>query len=152
MSRNGVAKNLVAKNWIAVASAEHVRIGRSQGFMQVCHGKAAPLRRIQPGDGVVYYSPTSVFRSGDRLQSFTAIGVIGDGAPYQVEMEGLMPFRRDVDWRTAEEVPIKPLLGRLEFTTAKRNWGYQLRFGLFEISGHDMATIAAAMGVSLSLM
>ena len=48
------------KNWIAVASAEHVRIGRSQGFMQVCHGKAAPLRRIQPGDGVVYYSPTSV--------------------------------------------------------------------------------------------
>lgn len=33
------------KSWIAVASAEHVRSGRSQGFMQVCHGKAAPLRR-----------------------------------------------------------------------------------------------------------
>jgi hypothetical protein len=26
--------------------------------MQVCHGKAAPLRRVQPGDRVVYYSPT----------------------------------------------------------------------------------------------
>jgi hypothetical protein len=145
MSRNGVAKN-----WVAVASAEHVRIGRSKGFMQVCHGKAAPLRRIQPGDAVVYYSPTSVFRSKDQLQSFTAIGVVRDGSPYQADMEGFSPFRRDVDWRTAEEALIKPLLGRLEFTAAKRNWGYQLRFGLFEISEHDMTAIAAAMGTSLS--
>jgi hypothetical protein len=138
----------MTRNWVAVASAEHVRVGRSKGFMQVCHGKAAPLRRIQPGDGVVYYSPTSVFRSKDRLQSFTAIGVVRDGSPYQAEMEGFSPLRRDIDWRKAEEVPIKPLLGRLQFTTAKPNWGSQLRFGLFEIS--DMATIAAAKGTSLS--
>jgi hypothetical protein len=118
--------------------------------MQVCHGKAAPLKRIQPGDGVVYYSPTSVFRGNDRLQSFTAIGVVRDGAPYQAEMEGFEPFRRDVDWHTATEVQIKPLVGRLQFTTAKRNWGYQLRFGLFEISAPDMAVIAEAMGVALS--
>jgi hypothetical protein len=26
------------------------------------------------------------------------------------------------------------------------NWGFQLRFGLFEISAQDMAMIAAAMG------
>ena len=140
----------MSRNWVAVASAEHVRIGRSKGFMQVCHGKAAPLRRIQPGDGVVYYSPTSVFRSKDQLQSFTAIGVISDGSPYQAEMEGFSPFRRDVNWCAAEDAPIKPLVERLEFTAAKRNWGYQLRFGLFEISEHDIAMIAAAMGASLS--
>jgi len=46
------------QNWIAVASAEHVRRGQSEGFMQVCHGKAAPLRRVRPGNRVVYYSPT----------------------------------------------------------------------------------------------
>jgi len=61
---------------------------------------------------------------------------------------GFAPFRRDVDWRAAEEVPIKPLIGRLQFTTVKRNWGFQLRFGLFEISAHDMAMIAAAMDAS----
>jgi hypothetical protein len=38
------------KHWLAVASAEHVRRGQAEGFMQVCHGKAAPLKRIQPGD------------------------------------------------------------------------------------------------------
>ena len=46
--------------WLAVASAQHVRRGRTEGFMQVNHGKAAPLRRIRPGDGIVYYSPRTV--------------------------------------------------------------------------------------------
>jgi hypothetical protein len=29
--------------------------------MQVCHGKSAPLRRIQSGDRIVYYSPRQRF-------------------------------------------------------------------------------------------
>ena len=74
------------RNWIAVASADHVRRGRSGGFMQVCHGKAAPLRRVSPGDGVAYYSPTETFGGKDRLQAFTAIGVVAPGAPYQADM------------------------------------------------------------------
>jgi len=140
----------MSRNWVAVASAEHVRIGRSQGFMQVSHGKLAPLKRIHPGDAVVYYSPSNMLRGKDKLQCFTAIGVVKDGVPYQADMGGgFCPFRRDVSWRTAAEVPIKPLLGSLNFTTAGNNWGFQLRFGLFEISEPDMALIAAAMGASL---
>ena len=140
----------MSKNWIAVASAEHVRLGRKNGFMQVCHGKAAPLKRVHPGDGVVYYSPTAIFRGKDKLQSFTAIGVVKDGVPYEADMGGgFQPFRRDVDWCTAEEAPIKPLLDRLEFTSTVSNWGYRLRFGLFEICEHDMALIADAMGARL---
>jgi EVE domain len=141
----------MSRNWVAVASAEHVRIGRGQGFMQVSHGKAAPLRRVRPGDGIVYYSPTTVSRGKDKLQSFTAIGVVKEGEPYQADMGGgFCPFRRGVCWRTAAEVPIGPLLGSLMFTTAGSNWGFQLRFGLFGISEPDMALIAAAMGVSSS--
>jgi hypothetical protein len=35
--------------------------------MQVSHGKAAPLKRIKPGDRVVYYSPTVTLGArGDR--------------------------------------------------------------------------------------
>src|SRR4029077_10421440 len=74
----------MSKNWIAVASAEHVRLGRSNGVMQVSHGKSAPLRGIEPSDRVVFYSPTDAFRGKDKLQSFTAIGVVKEGAPYQV--------------------------------------------------------------------
>ena len=136
----------MARAWIAIACAEHVRIGRRAGFMQVCHGKAAPLRRISAGDRVVYYSPTVAFGSKDRLQHFTAIGVIGDGEPYRVEQEtGFAPWRRDVDWQPGEETPIRPLLGRLAFTQAGVNWGYQLRFGLFGIEEQDADMIAQAM-------
>jgi hypothetical protein len=118
--------------------------------MQVSHGKAAPLKRIHAGDRVVYYSPSEVLRGKDGLQSFTAIGVVKQGVPYQADMGGgFCAFRRDVDWRTAQETPIAPLLGSLQFTTAKRNWGFQLRFGLFEISEHDTALIAQVMGAAL---
>ncbi|ADV10890.1 EVE domain-containing protein [Mesorhizobium sp. WSM1497] len=136
--------------WIAVASAEHVRRGRTAGFMQVNHGKAAPLRRVKPGDGVVYYSPTTVLGEKDGLQAFTAIGIVREGEPYQGDMgAGFTPFRRDVAWAKAEEAPIKPLLDRLDFTVAKSNWGYQLRFGLFEIGDHDFRVIAEAMGAEM---
>jgi hypothetical protein len=109
----------MSKNWIAVASAEHVRLGRSQGFIQVSHGKAAPLHRIQPGDRVVFYSPTEAFRGKDRLRAFTAIGIVKEGEPHRAEMSGgFSPFRRDVAWQTAKKTPIEPL----EFTSDKRNW------------------------------
>jgi EVE domain len=140
----------MTKHWIAVASAEHVRRGRQAGFMQVNHGKAAPLRRVKPGDGIVYYSPSTMLGEKDGLQSFTAIGTVREGDPYQGEMGGgFMPFRRDVDWAKAKEALIKPLLEQLDFTKGKSNWGYQLRFGLFEIDEHDFRLIVEAMGAEI---
>jgi hypothetical protein len=136
--------------WLAVASAEHVRRGRSGGFMQVSHGKAVPLKRVKPGDRVVYYSPTVKLAGKDKLQAFTAVGTVQDGEPYVGDMgKGFRPYRRDVDWAKAEEAPIRPLLDRLEFTAGKPNWGYQLRFGLFAISAADFCLIAQAMGARL---
>lgn len=136
----------MARAWIAVASAEHVRIGRKAGFMQVCHGKAPPLRRIRPGDRVIYYSPTVTLGVKDRCQAFTAIGEARDGAPYQVEAEGgFRSWRRDVDWQPADETPIRPLIGLLTFTQLGTNWGYQLRFGVFGIDDEDADRIAQAM-------
>lgn len=135
----------MSRAFVAVASAEHVRRGRADGFMQVCHGKSGPLRRIDPGDRVVYYSPTETFGGRDRLQAFTAIGRIVPAAPYRFDMGGgFVPFRRDVAWWPARETPIRPLLPRLAFA-ADGNWGYRLRFGLFEIGEGDMDVIAEAM-------
>jgi EVE domain len=134
-------------HWIAVASAEHVRRGRTEGFMQVCHGKLGPLRRISAGDRVAYYSPTVTFGGDDRLQAFTAIGTVRAGGPYPHEMAGGgRVYRLDVAWDQAEEAPITPLLEAMDFTAGRRNWGYQLRFGLFGIGARDFHLIAAAMG------
>ncbi|MCB8823102.1 EVE domain-containing protein [Microvirga rosea] len=137
-------------SWLGVACAEHVRRGRSEGFMQLCHGKAAPLRRIQPGDTIIYYSPTNTFRGKDRLQSFTAIGRVIPGEPYPFEGAGdFRPYRRDVDWQAAAEASIEPLLDQLDLTRGQKNWGYQLRFGLLRLTDHDRDLIAAAMRATL---
>lgn len=120
--------------------------GRAGGFMQLCHGKAAPLRRLSPGDGIVYYSPTEAFRGPSGFSSFTALGDVKGGEPYRIDCgAGFVPHRRDVDWRQAGETPIRPLLDTLELTRGKRNWGYQLRFGLLEIGEADFDRIALAM-------
>ena len=141
----------MSKNWLAVASAEHVEIGRSAGFMQVSHGKASPLRRIQPGDRVVYYSPNRTYtpshsrRERDKLQAFTAIGTVKPGKPYQADMGfGFQPYRRDVVWHDADPTPLAELHTTLAFTQ-EANWGYRLRQGLVEISEADMTAIAEAM-------
>ena len=142
------------KNWVAVASADHVAVGRTAGFMQVCHGKVSPLKRVQPGDRIVYYSPNQHYsashaqRGKDRLQTFTAIGTVKEGKPYQADMGGgFQPFRRDVTWHEAEPVSLMLLLQKLALTQEK-NWGYRLRQGLVEISDADMTTIAEAMFVA----
>lgn len=137
-------------NWIAVACAEHVRLGVLQGFMQVNHGKLPPLRRIHAGDRVAYYSPSVVIRKADGLQSFTALGVAHQNEPYQVTMPdgNFHPYRRDVTWQAANEAPIRPLLDHLEFTRGIQNWGYQMRFGLFKVSAADMDLIARSMGAA----
>jgi hypothetical protein len=54
-----------------------------------------------------------------------------------------------VAWREAVEAPIHPLLEHLSFARGNKNWGYQLRFGLFEIPSQDLMLIAEAMGVTL---
>jgi EVE domain len=147
---------LERNNWIAVASAEHARRGRDactdtqSGFMQVCHGKRAPLARVQPGDRVAYYSPTVTMGGKDKLQCFVSIGIVQSTPPYAFDMGGgFVPYRRDVQYLAANETPIAPLLDDFEFVQDRQRWGYQFRFGLFKISDHDMRLIADAMQAPL---
>ena len=133
-------------NWVAVASAEHVAIGRAQGFMQVGHGKGAPLKRLHAGDRIAYYSPVRVFGTKDVCQAFTALGTVRDERVYQGRMaNGFEPWRKDVDWLEAHEAPIRALLDALSFTQGKANWGYALRLGLLKVTANDMTLIAQAM-------
>lgn len=139
------------RNWLAVASADHVAIGRRGGFMQVCHGKAAPLRRIQAGDRVIYYSPGQRYspshaaRERDRLKAFTAIGTVKQGEPYRADRgDGFLPYRRDVVWHASGQVMLDEVKDGLAFTR-EANWGYRLRQGLVEIGDADMTIIAEAM-------
>lgn len=136
------------KYWIGVVSRAHVKIGEAGSFCQLNHGKAAPVQRLSSGDWLIYYSPRTAYPDGEPVQSFTAIGRIRAGEPYQVTMEGgFTPTRRDVDYVPAKEAPIRPLLDELKFTAGKKSWGMIFRRGVFEITHDDFLMIAEAMNV-----
>jgi EVE domain len=143
------------QNWIAVASADHARKGRDEmtpGFMQVGHGKLAPLKRLRAGDLVTYYSPTITLNGKEKCQSFVSFGIVEPGEPYAFNMGGFIPYRRNVRYLEAVEAPIAPLLDAFEFVEDRRRWGYKFRFGLFSISDHDMALIAKMMQIDTKLL
>lgn len=122
------------------------------GFMQVGHGKLAPLKRLRAGDLVTYYSPTITLNSKEKCQSFVSFGIVEPGEPYAFDMGGFVPYRRNVRYLEAVETPITPLLDAFEFVEDRNRWGYKFRFGLFSISDHDMALIAKAMQVDAKLL
>jgi hypothetical protein len=140
---------MTQRNWIAVACADHARRGRDAGppgFMQVCHGKRAPLDRVAKGDRVTYYAPATAMRGSDRLQSFVSIGLVESATSYRFDMgDGFIPWRRDVLYVHAQDAPINPMLPQLDFVEDLRHWGYKFRFGLFSIGDDDMRRIAHAM-------
>ena len=144
------------RNWIAVASLEHALRGcsdRANGFMQVCHGKCAPLKRLRPGDRVVYYAPTRTMGGKDKVQAFVSAGLVLPGEPYPFDMGGgFVPHRRDVMYVAVQAAPIAPLLDAMDFVEDRQRWGYQFRFGLFEIGDADMRRILQAMRAPLDLL
>ena len=136
--------------WIAVASHEHVKKAIAGGFAQLCHGKAAPLRRLQAGDWLAYYSPTELFGEKAPYRWFTAIGTCKAGKPYQFAMgSDFTPWRRDIAYVTAQPAPIAPLIEQFSFVTNRKQWGLPFRRGFFEIPEADFQLIAQAMKANL---
>lgn len=132
--------------WIGVASKEHVKNGIKLGICQFCHGKQGPAKRLTRGDFVIYYSSKLTMEGQEPYQKFTAIGVVADDVPYQVDMGGgFHPFRRNINYFNGQEVDIKPLIHSLPFIKNKKSWGYAFRYGFFEIDQESFDIIASHM-------
>ena len=133
--------------WIGVISRAHAQLGVKGGFIQLNHGKKAPLQRLHAGDYIIIYSPRDAYPDGSVLQHFTSIGRIMTGDIYQVEMTpDFKPYRLDVEFIKCYETPIKPLIHSLSFIKNKTKWGAAFRFGHLKIPAQDFKIIADAMG------
>lgn len=131
--------------WAVTASADHAARGKAEQIVQANHGKEAPLRRMQPGDGVVIYSPRATFPDGPPLQAFTLIGRVASDQTFQHSVGGNLMWRRSVLWRDANWAPIQPLLAQLDLTRDLKSWGMAFRYGLTKLTRADFALIARAM-------
>ena len=136
--------------WIGTVSRSHVLRGVAGGFIQLNHGKKAPLQRMKAGDVLAMYSPRTEYPDGAPLQAFTALGVVKTGEIYQVTMsEDFNPYRIDVDFLASKEAAIRPLIEQLSFIKDKSHWGAAFRFGYIKASAGDLELIAAAMKTRL---
>ncbi len=138
----------MSRYWIGVASADHVAFGVAGGFMQLNHGKAAPLRRVSAGDWIIYYSPQQALGCKSVLQAFTALGQVLEGAPYPIEQDGQKKKRKNVRFVPVCTCNIRPLIPVLAFIRDKQHWGYAFRFGLVEIGEQDFLYIKARLVVA----
>jgi len=133
--------------WIGVVSRSHVQVAVQGGFIQLNHGKKAPLQRLHAGDGLILYSPRTAYPAGEILQTFTAVGEVTSGKIYQVEMTpDFEPYRVDVKFFECRETPMRPLIDTLSFIKNKAHWGAAFRFGLVKIPAQDFNLIAKTMG------
>jgi hypothetical protein len=142
----GVKSMSQQRFWIGVVSKEHVEKAKQEGFAQVCHGKKAPLQRMQSGDILMYYSPTVKFGEKKAYQCFTALGVVSERLTYQFAMTPeFVPYRRDIHYCQTTDTPIRPLINQLKFIRDKIKWGAAFCFGIIEASVEDFILIATAM-------
>jgi|SRR5271155_4684314 len=134
------------KYWLVVVSKDHLEIGKKLGIVQANHGKAGPMKRMQSGDLIVFYSPKLSFQGKVPCRKFTAIARVKDGEVYQGDMgSGFTAYRRDVEFLACEETDIQPLISELTFIRNKQSWGFVFRFGFFEIPKDDFETISKEM-------
>ncbi|WP_316634578.1 EVE domain-containing protein [uncultured Flavobacterium sp.] len=134
------------KYWIATISKEHAQRAINGNFIQVCHGKEGPLKRMQKEDCLLIYSSKVTMEGGEKCQAFTALGKVIDDEVYSFQMtEKFIPYRRNIQFVECNEVSIIPLIENLEFIPNKKLWGYPFRYGFFEINENDFNFITSKM-------
>ena len=143
------------KYWICVVSKEHALKGIEGGFIQACHGKQAPLKRMKVGDFVTFYCPNIAFLGKEKHQKFIGVGQVVDNYVYQYSMsENFNPFRMNISYFKNSPIPeisIHGLINSLEFIKDKQHWGYIFQFGHIEIPKQDFHLILKAMNVFESI-
>ena len=138
-----------ARFWIGVVSAEDAECARAAGYVELSGGRAGPLERMRPGDGIALYSPRLAPGERAPLQVFSAIGEVGPGPMYVTDAEapdGEPRYRRPVTYFPSMPAPIRPLIEHLSFIRRKEHWGAAFRFGIARVPAEDFARIRAAMG------
>lgn len=135
--------------WIGVIPKSRVTMCVEAGVAMFAHGRHAPVKRVQPGDWLAYYSPRTIMNGGEEVRAFTAIGKIKDRDPYETEVApGRLAWRRDIAYaKRVHDADVYPLLDQLSFIADRQHWGLAFHRSIFSVPRDDFMLIANAMGL-----
>jgi hypothetical protein len=122
------------RHWVIVLSREHARRGVTGGFVMANHGKRAPLARMSRGDGILMYSPTTSYPSGEPLRAVTVVGEVSGDEPEPSDVIA-GGFRRAAKLCEIQPLPLEQVRAYLPVS--------RLRFGFFELNAADAEAILA---------
>lgn len=130
--RTPTLAGMSTRTWVLVASRDHARRGLTGGFVMANHGKRAPVARMNVGDRVLIYSPTTSFPKGEPLRAITIVGeVTGEEPEPSAVIEG--GFNRAARLREIEPIPLARVRDHLPTS--------RIRFGFFELPTEDAHAI-----------
>ena len=131
---------------LGIAERIHAELCKEAGVVVLGIDGPSGVRKLNPGDKVVYYSPKTA-PDGEVLRSFTSIGeVVGEGEYERDLGAGRLLWVRDAAWaENPKEVSIYDLLERLSWIKKPKNWGFYMRGSHRQIPFEDYAVIAEAM-------
>ena len=137
----------MAAAYLGIAERVHARACTEAGVCVLGLKGPAGVRKLNPGDKVIYYSPKTE-PEGDVLRAFTAIGEVTGEGEYERQFDGASQpmWVRDVAWESdVTEVSIYDLLENLSWIKKPKNWGFYMRGAYREIPMQDYSRIAGAM-------
>lgn len=128
--------------WVTNAAQEHVNLVRQKGYTQLNMGPREPLKKMNQGDWIIYYSPTVLFQCPDTAcHTFTAISCLTDNHIYQ-QPTNHERWRRNVQYFECKPHHVQHFHHSVDFMKQYEDWLDALLEPIFEISRNDFATIA----------
>jgi len=140
----------MTKYWILIAPKNQITRAIAGSYAETSHGKSYPLKRMNIGDGFIYYSPKLEYGGEVQCQRFTAIGYVVGDKVYQVDLGSkVLPYRRDVKYLMCTETQIRPLISSLTFIKDKQHWGSIFKFDIIQVQAEDFMLIARTMNTKV---
>ncbi len=137
--------------FVAVAARDAIDAAVTGGYVEINHGRAAPLARMRDGDALVWYAPR-VCERGEAVQAFCALAFVNGDTAGSGDENAPAICRRAARYVAAQPAPIRPLIDVLDFIRDKRHWGIALRYGFVQISAQDFVRIAHSMGCDSTVL
>ncbi len=141
----------MTKYWILIAPKNQVAAAVAGSYVEAGHGKGHPLKRMNEGDGFIYYCPKLEYGGEVQCQRFSAVGYVLGSALYTVDVGNQkVIYRRAVKYLPSGDASIKPLIFNLSFIKDKQHWGHIFKFGILQVQVTDFMLIAKMMDTKAS--